>query len=182
MARHLKSAYMSGLFAILSFASGCAEPNFERGYLKQDIKFDSAPSGAVCDIASIEKSVWADIPKIKEYDDAVAYSVGDESTRIWQGGVEIDNLPADARKLHTKITMPAELSLERRTDLLIVTCGKDGYKTTTHGYTYKENTDATIGSLLDPTFVVGDYYAAETGFAYYYPDTIVVPMDELNAN
>lgn len=152
------------------------EPNVDRGYLKQTIQFNSTPSGALCDVSSLKRKEWLDIPKIVEYREQATSFFKSNSKEIWQQGVKLATVPNNAALLHQSVTMPAPLKIERRSDVLVLSCQKDGYETDIRAYTYIDNDAVSTATLFDPTWVAGDYYASETGLAYLYPEAITVNL------
>ena len=149
---------------------------FIRNPSAQPVKFDSDPSGAICDILSADEEAWSKIPAVKEYQNAFTYSVGQKSRDIWLKGVDLETAPEGSKVLYNDVTMPSTLDIKRGADVLIVICSKPDYETTAHAYSYREYVNSTIANLADPTWVVGDYIDSVTGAAYYHASKITVPL------
>jgi len=171
-----KSLFLgAGICSIAIIASGCA--TLTQGS-HQTILFDSNPTGAKCNIASIDKNIWPGIPAINKYDHSITYSVGEKSKNIWLSGVHLDAAPEDRELLYKNVTMPSALDIKRSSDLLIITCKKQGYQTKSYAYLYKHNPSSIYENLLDPTWVVGHIIDSSTGAAYLHPPKITVTLYE----
>lgn len=165
----------------LLLLAGCAsvqklEPNVDRGYLKQTIQFDSTPSGALCDISSIKREEWLKIPEIVEHRKELSRLTSKPPKETWQYGIKLSVQPSNAKMLYPSVAMPASLKIERRSDALLVSCLKQGFERDIRAYVQIDNKVSSSITLFDPTWVVGDYFATETGVAYLYPELITVKL------
>ncbi|WP_037313562.1 hypothetical protein [Ruegeria halocynthiae] len=142
--------------------------------LRQEVFVDSRPSGAVCDIYSLDKKIWKKNKATKAHRNDVALTIGKKDE--WYAGIPLSAVPQGSEALLTGMQLPATFKVKRTTDFLITECKHANGKSSVRGYTYQGNPSATAISLADPTFVGVDLIAGSTGYAYRYPNEVIIPL------
>lgn len=155
--------------------SGCAGTDFSEGVMRQAVKFRSDQPGATCDVYRLNKKNWKTIPAASAHRKEVALAI--TNTKAWKRGISLETVPTGSVIVADDLLLPASLNIERSTDFLVAECQAQGGKTVTRAFAHRGNPDATVASIVDPTFVGVDLVAAETGFAYLYPSEINVRFE-----